>query len=268
MKLKKVVPCIYLKNKTAIKGFKDDTVLYENPVDLALNLYHMGAEELVVFDLSNTDQEHDEALGVLRQINRNIDIPVTGAGNIKRVEDVKKIIYAGCQRAALNMAKQENMELLEEVSKRFGKEKISACADAEDQIIANFSQLETYCSCVVLINDILCDGYKTLPLLQVQNEYSEIVPAPMEGAFKWNDFKLNSDGHVPVIVQDYKTSKVLMMAYMNQEAYEKTLETGKMTYYSRSRNTLWLKGETSGHFQYVKELTADCDMDTILAKVA
>ena len=55
---------------------------------------------------------------------------------------------------------------------------------------------------------------------------------------------------------------------MNEEAYQKTVETGKMTYYSRSRNELWVKGETSGHFQYVKELIADCDMDTILAKVS
>lgn len=58
-----------------------------------------------------------------------------------------------------------------------------------------------------------------------------------------------------------------MVAYMNEEAYQKTPQTGKMTYYSRSRQKLWLKGETSGHFQYVKSLTADCDMDTILAKV-
>ena len=54
---------------------------------------------------------------------------------------------------------------------------------------------------------------------------------------------------------------------MNEEAYRKTLETGRMTYYSRSRDELWIKGETSGHYQYVKSLTADCDMDTILAKV-
>lgn len=58
-----------------------------------------------------------------------------------------------------------------------------------------------------------------------------------------------------------------MMAYMNEEAYETTLKTGKMTYFSRSRKKLWVKGETSGHFQYVKSLTIDCDKDTILAKV-
>lgn len=84
---------------------------------------------------------------------------------------------------------------------------------------------------------------------------------------KWSDLKKNSDGMVPVIVQDYKTNEVLMCAYMNEEAYNKTLEIGIMTYYSRSRQELWLKGETSGHFQYVKDLKADCDYDTLLAKV-
>lgn len=89
-----------------------------------------------------------------------------------------------------------------------------------------------------------------------------------EAAYQWDDFKKNGDGMVPVIVQDYRTREVLMMAYMNEEAYEQTIHTGRMTYFSRSHGRLWLKGETSGHYQYVKSLTADCDMDTILARVS
>ncbi|MGI6007117.1 MAG: bifunctional phosphoribosyl-AMP cyclohydrolase/phosphoribosyl-ATP diphosphatase HisIE [Ruminococcus sp.] len=73
---------------------------------------------------------------------------------------------------------------------------------------------------------------------------------------------------VPVVVQDYKTDEVLMVAYMNEEAFNTTLNTGKMTYWSRSRNELWTKGLTSGHVQYVKSLSIDCDRDTILAKVS
>ncbi len=83
----------------------------------------------------------------------------------------------------------------------------------------------------------------------------------------FDDFKRNGDGLIPAIVQDYKNGDVLMMAWMNRESYEKTLETGRMTYFSRSRQQLWLKGETSGHYQFVKELYIDCDNDTILAKV-
>lgn len=83
----------------------------------------------------------------------------------------------------------------------------------------------------------------------------------------FSDFKKNSDGHIPVIVQDDQTGEVLMLAYMNEEAFQLTLQTGKMTYYSRSRKEIWVKGLTSGHFQYVKSLTMDCDYDTMLAKV-
>ena len=83
----------------------------------------------------------------------------------------------------------------------------------------------------------------------------------------WDDLKKGADGLVPVIVTDYVNQEVLMLAYMNREAYEQTLQTGTMTYYSRSRQELWIKGMTSGHFQYVKELRIDCDNDTILAKV-
>lgn len=88
-----------------------------------------------------------------------------------------------------------------------------------------------------------------------------------ESSLQFDSFKLNSDGMIPVIAQDYKTSEVLMLAYMTKESFEKTVATGKMTYFSRSRNELWTKGDTSGHYQYVKELTIDCDNDTILAKV-
>lgn len=78
------------------------------------------------------------------------------------------------------------------------------------------------------------------------------------------ELKYNSDGLVPAIAQDYKTKEVLMLAYMNKEAFELTLKTGKATYFSRSRQSLWIKGETSGHFQYVKEIRYDCDKDTLL----
>jgi len=75
------------------------------------------------------------------------------------------------------------------------------------------------------------------------------------------------DGLIPVIAQDADTKEVLMMAYMNEQAWEKTVETGKATYWSRSRNSLWLKGETSGHVQLVKDILIDCDDDTILLMV-
>lgn len=74
-------------------------------------------------------------------------------------------------------------------------------------------------------------------------------------------------GLVPCIVQEESTQEVLMLAYMNEESLKKTLETGLATYWSRSRQELWIKGETSGHYQHVKEILVDCDEDTLLIKV-
>lgn len=86
-------------------------------------------------------------------------------------------------------------------------------------------------------------------------------------ALAWKDLKKDSQGLVPVVIQDAENGEVLMMAYMNEQAYGDTLRTGMMHYYSRSRRKQWLKGETSGHYQYVQSLTADCDRDTLLARI-
>lgn len=72
---------------------------------------------------------------------------------------------------------------------------------------------------------------------------------------------------IPAIIQDYKTGEILMLAYMNEDSLKLTLKTKKTWFFSRSRNKLWNKGETSGHFQYVKEIYGDCDDDTLLIKV-
>ena len=80
------------------------------------------------------------------------------------------------------------------------------------------------------------------------------------------DFGKNPDGLIPVVVQDYATLKVLMLGYVNAEALDRTLESGRMTFYSRTRRCLWTKGETSGNFLTVREMFADCDKDTLLVK--
>ncbi len=72
---------------------------------------------------------------------------------------------------------------------------------------------------------------------------------------------------LPAIVQDYQSGEVLMLAYINEESWRRTLETGKAHYWSRSRNQLWLKGESSGHVQLIKEIRVDCDADTVVFKV-
>ena len=82
-----------------------------------------------------------------------------------------------------------------------------------------------------------------------------------------DEFKWDEKGIIPVVVQDAATKDVLMVAYMNKEAFELTVKTNKMHYYSRSRQKLWFKGESSGHTQDVKAIFIDCDNDTVLAQV-
>ena len=82
-----------------------------------------------------------------------------------------------------------------------------------------------------------------------------------------DEIKFDNRGLVPAIIQDYKNGEILMLAYMNRESLQKTLSSGKTHFWSRSRQKLWLKGESSGHIQEVKEMFVDCDMDAVVFKV-
>lgn len=309
MSYKKFVPCIYLYRGDAVKGFLDHTIIDTNPVALARFYSDNNADELIVYDMSEGDVEHEEALNLIKALCNESEVPVIGAGNVRRMEDIKKLLYAGCKKAALNYSKPENVVLTEEVSLKFGKDKIVACVSEAETITDNAFLLSQYVEEIILVKekglkdaisvsklpliasvpevsldkilellskDNVCgiSGYainqnaKELLAIKALCQNNGIMVNTFEPAIRWEEFKLNSDGHVTVVVQDYKTDEVLMVAYMNEEAYNMTLKTGKMTYYSRSRQELWVKGETSGHFQYVKSLTADCDKDTILAKVS
>lgn len=108
---------------------------------------------------------------------------------------------------------------------------------------------------------------KSLMKAKISMKENRIPVNLYESTVSFDDFKLNADGLIPVVAQDYRTNEVLMLAYMNKESFEQTIRTGRMTYYSRSRQELWCKGDTSGHYQYMKSLNLDCDNDTILAKV-
>ena len=272
---KKVAGYIFLLNKTIVSSRDRKTVISDDPVSYAGSISDNGADEIIVFDMSESgnDAAHEEALDIIKDICKEVDVPVTGAGNVKRMEDIKKLLYAGCKKAALNFSKPSNIEILKEVSEKFGKEKIVICYDDSQTIDNNKDQVESLSS--ELIRFVDQDGAK-LPDTE-NDEYlfydgkdvieKDVTDRSLSSSFTWEDLKKNSDGMVPVIVQDYRTDQVLMLAYMNEEAYNKTLKTGKMTYFSRSRNELWIKGETSSHYQFVKSLTADCDLDTILAKV-
>lgn len=308
MMYKKLIPCIFIYNGKAVKWFDNKEIVTEDVIGLAKRYSEMGADQLIVFDLSDTDEEHDNTINFMKKINRIIRIPMIAGGNVRREEDVKKILYAGAKQAIVDLSRTSSPEILEKVSKRFGKEKIAVSLNDFDKLYKRQRMIEEYASEIVfmhrpdlnsvmnitsiptiILTDVMeeteifrilkCEGIEGISGKYVSQlgfdllgfkakcEEQDIKMTSFESMMSFAEFKLNSDGLIPVIVQNYKTGEVLMMAYMNQEAFETTIRTGKMTYFSRSRNALWVKGETSGHYQYVKSLTIDCDKDTILAKV-
>lgn len=308
MNSKKFLPCIYLYQKRAVRGLDDWHEVSIDPVALAESYSDNKCDGIIVFDLSSTDREHEEAIDIIKEICATVAVPVIGAGAIHRMEDVKKLLYAGCRQAVLDYTEEDNIAVTREVSLKFGADKLLAMTDSSKVIREQCALINQYISSVLvrepailketaeispvpvittlpeislekiieilkmenvdgIAGKLVNDNYKEIEALKKLCRDNGIEVSEITAAYQWFDFKLNSDGMIPVIVQDYKTDAVLMQAYMNEEAYLATIHTGKMTYYSRSRQELWIKGETSGHYQYVKSLHADCDMDTILARV-
>ena len=308
MEQKNIVATIYLKNGRAVRSLDDHTEI-QNVYSLCQVYNDSGIDKIIIFDLSDSDEEHEKNVHTIKNINRNLEIKTCAGGNINRLDDVKKLLYAGCVQVILNGSKASSSSLIEEASARFGKDRILVSVSNVDYIFKNKNQLENMIHEMYLMNDEMIDAVENItnvPYVVRLHEYNytQIVELlkrdkirGISGPFindttrdimqlksalgrenikmdnfapdlLWEDLKKNSEGLVLVIVQDYKTDQVLMLAYMNEEAYNTTINIGKMTYWSRSRNELWTKGMTSGHLQYVKSLTADCDYDTILAKVS
>lgn len=316
MSCKKLIPCIYLKDKKAYSDESASVLINDgDALEVSNRFSENGADEIIVFDLSYDDNSHEEAIGVLRQITKSIDTPILVGGNINRVEDVKKYLYAGAKAAILDDRRESNMLMLKEVSDRFGKNKIGISVSKPDSDIANmvkdnelafvftysgdtsseilvdYDKIPAIIYCnetknadfdtlVKLLTDVMgsADVYgasgaslssKDFDFMKAKIllKQNGVETNTFESAIHFDQFKLNADGLIPVIVQDYKTDEVLMLAYMNEESFNATIHTGRMTYYSRSRGELWTKGETSGHYQYVRAIDIDCDNDTLLAKV-
>lgn len=159
----------------------------------------------------------------------------------------------------------ENMDMLIALRNSVSNPIMINAGDVHDDFVflANYVEATGVDQCIVSLSDV-----SKLNTLKTVFADKGISANGFRSKLPFSEFKLNADGLIPVVVQNYETLEVLMVAYMNEESYNMTVKTGRMTYYSRSRQSLWVKGETSGHFQYVKSLQIDCDRDTILARVA
>ncbi len=263
-----------------------------------------GADELFIYNYSKIESEREEFLGILKEVGRHIDIPFFAGLYIERFEDAKKAFYTGAEKVCIRYELMPSETEQTEMFSRFGTERfiieIPASEDFEKLALPADTLLIKHVDVSQMLADKIAKSRKTVIIRDslLRNDLEDLlniekvagvatnyyenkniykIKAKMHDAgipisyfkssLKFNEFKTDCNGLIPCITQDYKTSEVLQLAYMNKESFAKTIETGKMTYYSRSRNELWCKGETSGHFQYVKELRIDCDRDTILAKV-
>ncbi len=152
----KVVGYIFLSNGKIVSSLDKMTVVSDDPVAFSGSISDNGADEIVVFDMSESgnDAAHETALDIIKDICKEVDVPVTGAGNVKRMEDIKKLLYAGCKKAALNFSKPGNIEILKEVSEKFGKDKIVICYDDQKVIEDNKEQIDTFASELILFTSI------------------------------------------------------------------------------------------------------------------
>ncbi|MGN0298349.1 MAG: bifunctional phosphoribosyl-AMP cyclohydrolase/phosphoribosyl-ATP diphosphatase HisIE [Lachnospiraceae bacterium] len=283
MAVSQIIPVLYFSGNTCNNDlFFGDTVK-------AVECYqNNGADGVLLLDCSSDDMQHDASIGVVKEIVKTMEIPVYLGGNLHRLEDIKKYLYAGAVKAVADAASETECQVAKEGAERFGADRVLVCdykaewKDAEyltktlDELGMNSEKkdanlhlsnpdIEKFAEGYIFVTASMeFDFYACKQSLKARG----VSVVTWESQISWSEFKLNSDGLIPVIVQDYRTNQVLMLAYMNQAAFEETVAGGKMCYFSRSRQARWLKGETSGHFQYVKALYLDCDNDTILAKVA
>ena len=253
---------------------KDRDALIKGSIDLQNN----GIDELVLVNFTADENEVESFLELARELSRSIDIPFVIGVSARRFEDVKKAFYTGARAVILRKSDTDGTTLEKEGSDRFGKGNIYVCDNgictngkSETLVIDSGAASEERAAAELKKDDVtgFAAVFENIDVMAFKRRLAEMGAEinTFTPSISFDELKTGADGLVPCIVQDYKTNEVLMMAYMDREAFEKTAETGIMTYHSRSRNELWVKGLTSGHFQYLREMSCDCDKDTLLAKV-
>ena len=263
---KKIIPRLVISDgKAVLVGGR----VYGNVPDLCRIYSDSGADEIFIWEEPSDEEGHERTISLIKRIVHSVDIPIAVGGILRVMDDVKKYLYAGAK--TIVFSDDDPTQLIKEAVERFGKEKVAIKA-------RDISDGFDYAACG--ISRVFYPTVSGMMLSVPQEEADRLMEKKLawksrgilvnlcEPSLTWDELKKNGDGLVPVVTQDYETDEVLMVAYMNREAYEATARTGKMIYFSRSRQELWEKGVTSGHYQYVKELRVDCDNDTLLAKVA
>ena len=161
MEFKNIVATLYLKDGQAVKSADDFTVVGD--VYELCRLYNdSGIDKIIIFDLSTDDDEHEKNIHTIENINRNIEIKVCAGGNVNRIEDIKKLLYAGCLQVILNASKPSSLELADEASVRFGKDRVLLSVNNVDFIFKHKKAIEDTFHELLVMNVEILDALENL----------------------------------------------------------------------------------------------------------
>lgn len=335
--VKKIVPCIDIKNGKAVKGVNFLGVKeVGNIVDLARKYENQGADELVLLDISASEEKRSTNKDWVREVVEQLSIPIIIGGGINSVEAAQSLIDMGASKVSIGSAALNNANLITDLVASIGSNAVVAAIDAQPidgvwyvftdggRINTNIRlldwavEVEKRGAGSILFTSVAHDGKQSGYPIDALKDLKSVVRIPIiasGGAGKLADFydaltegkadavlaaslfhygQINVDelkfflwregvkvdlnvyerlarfdekGLIPAIIQDVKTNSNLMLGYMNLESLQKTLDTGKVCFFSRSRQKLWTKGEESGNFFDLYSLSLDCDQDTLLILV-
>lgn len=334
--IKKVIPCIDIKDGKAVKGVNfEDVKEVGSILELAVKYAQAGADELFLLDISGAIDHESSQRSWVKEVIKAVDIPLTIGGGITTVEDAAYLLGLGISKVSIGSAALNNPDFLKQLTTQFGSEAIVSSIDAKKvdgqwmvfggggqqktgkELMAWAKEVERLGVGSILFTSIDHDGSQAGYAVEALAKLKEAVSIPIiasGGAGKLSHFveacnlgkadavlaaslfhfdiievaqlkfalraagvevdlassfknlTWDSNGMIPAIIQDVDTDLVLMLGYMTEESLSKTLETGKVTFYSRSRQKLWTKGEESGNFLNLMEMRVDCDRDALLVK--
>lgn len=255
MSYKRLTPCIFIDGGKAVKWFDDRTLLSRDVVALAKQYSEKGADELIVFDLSNTDEEHEESIELIQKINCVISIPMIAGGNIRRAEDVQKLLSAGAKRAMLNFSKPLSIDLIEQVSERFGKGRLAVSLNDFDALFKQQHLIEARCTEIVFMHRLDLNS-----VINVTDVPCVVVTDTMEQSEILRILK--SDGVKGV------SGLFISSLNMNFNKFKKICADAGIQMMSSESVTKsdGLKAETSGKCRHGHPLDADRERDAIFTK--
>ena len=334
--VKRIIPCIDIKDGKAVKGVNFVGIKeVGNVIDLAQKYAYLGADEIVLLDISATTENRKLNREWIKEALQKVDVPFTVGGGISSVDDARTLLEMGAKRISVSSAAIQRPELINELVQAFGSEAVVVAIDGKKvgnkwmafveagtknsgrELLEWAQEVEKRGAGSLLFTSMDHDGEQKGYPLDTLAQLKEVISIPLiasGGAGKIDDFydglvygkadavlaasvfhfdlvcidelkfslwragvsvnlghnfrglNYDSKGLIPTIVQDVSSGMNLMMGYMNKESLQKTLDTGKVTFWSRSREKLWTKGEESGHFLNLYGIRVDCDRDTLLVK--